>query len=71
MSLPSYATFYKDNIEVKRLFTNCGWFSTERSIISGINTTLGNHEPFEWDSVEAYGVKFIKDDIKINSNENN
>jgi hypothetical protein len=63
MSLLNIAFFYKDNVEIKRLFTNCGWICNNETIISGIILTLSNHESFDWDSVEAYGKQFTVDEI--------
>ena len=64
MSLPSYATFYYEGEEVKKLFVNCGWICNRQTIESSINEALRQHaysnESFEWDEVKAYGETLTK-----------
>lgn len=64
MSLPSVVVFYKNEIEVKREFINCGWICNPNTIKSGIKRTLSFCESFDWDVAEAYGLKISKEDFE-------
>jgi hypothetical protein len=63
MSLPSVVIFFKDEKEVKREFTNCGWFCNTESVINGIKRTLMMCGDFEWDVAKAYNMTFKKEEI--------
>ena len=63
MSLPSIVTFYKNEIEVKREFINCGWFCNINTVKSGIKKTLMMCDKFDWDIAEAYGIKISRDEL--------
>lgn len=65
MSLPSIVIFLKEGKEVKRFFTNCGWFANDNSIKRGIKTSLENiNENFDWDTAAAYGKIYTKKEIE-------
>ena len=65
MSLPSIVTFFKGEKEVKRCFTNCGWFANDDAIISGIKRSLSTiNENFDWDTAKAYDKTFKKETIE-------
>jgi len=64
MSAPSICIFYKDQIEIRRYFINCGWFCNTDTIKRGVKDTLVNcGDEFDWDIVEAYGMKISKEEI--------
>lgn len=63
MSLPSTVIFYKNNVEVKRSFINCGWICNQKTIKSAIKRSLLSSDAFDWDEAEAYGYRIRKEDI--------
>lgn len=64
MSLPTIVVFFKEEKEVKRCFTNCGWFANDKTIINGIKRSLISiEEEFDWDTAQAYDKTFKKETI--------
>ena len=67
MSLPSSVIFYKDGIEVRYEFTNCGWICNPDTVKRGIIRTLidcsGDFDWDDWDIAEAYGFKISKEEL--------
>lgn len=65
MSLPSRVKFFKDGKEIADLFTNCGWFCDEETVVDGIKDTI-KRENFteDWEEVEAYGYNFNRENFE-------
>ena len=65
MILPSYVTFYKNNIKVCSEFINVGWFiSGDRLLQEIIKATHSKKLNLsEWDIASAYDMKIPQSDL--------
>ena len=56
MSLPSYAFFYKNDVEVGKCFVNCGWAYDEIETLNQVLKFL-NRNPIDYDHFRVYGKR--------------
>lgn len=63
MSLPSIVIFYKNGVEIERVFINCGWICNINTVKNGIKRALIGHDELDWDIAEAYGMSISKDEF--------
>ena len=64
MSLPSYAFFYKNDVEVGKCFVNCGWAYDEIETLNQVLKFL-NQNPLDYDHFRVYSETYSFNRIEI------